>query len=171
MIGLIGNLLEGTMHHLSFNMAWIKGVSCLYRNAHSLVLLAGVGPRFDITRSVHHGFPPLAPFLFLLFAEAMHVFTSSQSMGLHGLAMPIHGQEILDSEFADDTMLYLDGTLTNLQQVEGALLQFCIASRAMINWERIVTFWASKEPPPLWAPHLTISNGSVRFERVKTKPV
>ena len=47
------NFLEGSMHHLGFNTTWIKGVSCLYRNAHSQVLLAGsVGARFNIIRSV-----------------------------------------------------------------------------------------------------------------------
>ena len=68
----------------------------------------------------------------------MHVFISSQSRGLRGLAMPIHGQDILDSKFADDMMLYMDGTLTNLQQVEGAWYRvwvhmFCIASGAKLN--------------------------------------
>ena len=33
--------LEGTMHYLGFNTTWIKGVSCLYRNALSQVFLAG----------------------------------------------------------------------------------------------------------------------------------
>ena len=121
------------MHHLGCSTTCIKSVSCLYRNAHSQVLLAGVGPGFNITLSVRQGCS-LAPFLFLLFVEAMHVFTPSQSMGLRGLVMPMHGQDILDSEFADDTVLYVDGTLPNLQQVEGALLQFCIASRAKLNW-------------------------------------
>ena len=47
------NLLEGIMSRLGFTEAWIKGVSCLYRNAHSQVLLAkGIGYRFRITRSV-----------------------------------------------------------------------------------------------------------------------
>ena len=43
-------------------------------------------------------------------------------MSLRGLAMSMHGQDILDLEFGDDTMLYVDGTLTSLQQVEGSLL-------------------------------------------------
>ena len=45
----------------------------------------------------------------------MHVFLSAQSMGLHGLAMPITGQDILDSKFADEIALYMDGTLINFQ--------------------------------------------------------
>ena len=68
-----------------------------YRNAHSQVLLVGgVGPWFNITRSVCQGCP-LAPFLFLLFAEAMHVYLSAQSMGLRGLMMPISGHDIWES--------------------------------------------------------------------------
>ena len=38
------------------------------------------------------------------------------------LAMTINGQDMLNSDFADDIVLYVDGTLTNLQQLEGALL-------------------------------------------------
>ena len=67
----------------------------------------------------------------------------------------MHGKDILDSEFADDTTLYVDVTLPNLQQVEGALLQFCIVSGAKLNWEKTVAFWVSEEPPPRWAPHPT----------------
>ena len=147
------NFLEGTMYRMGFGIPWIKGISCLYRNAQSQVLLAGgVGSRFNITRSVRQGCP-LAPFLFLLFSEAMHLFLTAQSTGLRGLAMPLNGQDILDSELADDTALYVDGMLTNLQQVEWALLQFCTASGAKLNWEKTVAFWVSNEPPPRWTPH------------------
>ena len=67
-------ILEGSMHRLGFTTTWIKGVSCLYRNAYSQVLLAGgIEPRFNITRFGSQGCP-LAPFLFLLFAEVMHAF-------------------------------------------------------------------------------------------------
>ena len=76
------------MHYLGFNIAWINGVSCLYRNAHSQVLLVGGEDLGNITRSLCQRCS-LAPFLFLLFVEAMHIFLSTQSMGLRGLAMPI----------------------------------------------------------------------------------
>ena len=86
------------MHHLGFNTTWSKGVSGLYRNAHSHVLLAGgVGPRFNITRSVRKGCL-LAPFLFLLFAEAMLLYISSQSMG------PSRGHIQIPSKFLEDIM-------------------------------------------------------------------
>ena len=61
------------------------------------------------------------------------------------VVMPISGQDTLDSEFADDIALYVDGTLTNLQQVEGALLQFCTTFGANLNWEKTIAFWVFKE--------------------------
>ena len=128
-------------------------MSSLYRNAYSLVLMAGgIGPRFNITRSVRQGCP-VAPFLFLLFAEAMHAFISGQSTGLRGITLPIEGEENLDSEFADDTTLYVKGSLTNLLQVQEVLLQFCTTAGARLNWTKTVAFWVSTEPPPNWRPH------------------
>ena len=147
------NFLEGIMYRLGFTEYWIRGVSCLYKNAYSQVLVArGIGRRFKITRSVRQGCP-LAPFLFLLFAEAMTMFIRSQSSGVRRLALPQTGQEILDAEFADDTTLYVEGTLDNLQRVQHALQHFCIASGARLNWNKTVAFWVSSEPPPSWLPH------------------
>ena len=66
------------MQQMGFPDAWIRGVSALYRSAHSRVLLAGDrGERFSISRSVKQGCP-LAPSLFLFFAEAMSSFLRDQ---------------------------------------------------------------------------------------------
>ncbi|RYA37725.1 hypothetical protein DD606_26220 [Enterobacter cloacae complex sp. GF14B] len=73
---------EGTLRRMGFSDAWIRGVSALYRQAHSQVLLAGGrGERFMLTRSVRQVCPP-APFLFLFYAEAMSRFLISQQVGL-----------------------------------------------------------------------------------------
>ena len=79
------SFLEETMQRMGFPDAWIRGVSALYRSAHSRVLLAGDrGERFSISRSVRQGCP-LAPSLFLFFAEAMSNFLTDQDTGLRGL--------------------------------------------------------------------------------------
>ena len=63
--------LEDTMTCMGFPTEWIRGVASLYRSAHSQVLVAGGrGERFSISRSIWQGCP-LAPTLFLFFAEAM----------------------------------------------------------------------------------------------------
>ena len=145
--------LEGTLQRFGFSENWIKGMAALYRMAHSRVMLAGeYGPRFRIERSVRQGCP-LAPFLFLFVAEAMHVFLTSQEAGLQGIRLPITLHELVDVEFADDTALYMHGSLQNLKRLELGLQTFCKASGAKINWNKSMALWISKGPPPQWMPH------------------
>ena len=68
------DFLEAMLSRLGFPVAWIKGVSALYRHVSSSVLfVGGYGPLFPIARSVRQGCP-LAPFLFILFGEALSWF-------------------------------------------------------------------------------------------------
>ena len=144
--------LEGTMLRMGFPAPWVRGVSALYTSAHSQVLMAGgCGERFALTRSVRQGCP-LAPTLFLFFAEAMSSFLASQEVGLQGLRLPIREEELLDAEFADDTAMYLQGQLANLRCFERALETFCDASGAQINWHKSCGFWIGQGDPPQWFP-------------------
>ena len=144
--------LEGTLSRFGFADEWIRGVSALYSCASSKVLLAGgKGASFKLSRSVRQGCP-LAPFLFLFFAEAMSIYLTATTTGLQGLSLPVTGEEILDAEFADDIGLFLKGTKSNLQQAEMAIDTFCKASGAKINWSKTVGFWVGKEAPPIWSP-------------------
>ena len=77
---------------------------------------------------------------------------TAAKVGLRGLQLPIRGEELLDSEFADDTGLYLHGQEANLERAEQALHTFCIASGALINWRKTVAFWVSSSPTPSWSP-------------------
>ena len=40
---------------------------------------------------------------------------------MKGFSMPLSGEDLLDSEFGNDTSLYLDGYLCNLQLAENKL--------------------------------------------------
>ena len=74
--------LEETMLCMGFQNSWIRGVAAMFKTAHSQVLLAGdKGDRFSISRSIQQGFP-LAPTLFLFFAEAMSSFLVAQETRL-----------------------------------------------------------------------------------------
>ncbi len=96
--------LEGTLLRFRFSDKWVKGTATLYSSASSRVLLPGAkGPSFRLTRSVRQGFP-LAPFLFLFFAEALSLFLTARDSGVKGISLPLSIlEEILDAEFADDT--------------------------------------------------------------------
>ena len=138
------------MARFGFSKAWIKGISSLYNSAQSRVLLAGnYGPLFPISRSIRQGCP-LAPFLFLFFAEAMIFFLNVGDIGIRGIRIHI---KVRDTEFVDDTALYLKGNLENLQKIELAISTFCKASGALVNWNKSFAFWVGDVEPPLWNPH------------------
>ena len=57
-------------------------------------------------------------------------------MGIRGLVVPHASKDLLDPEYADDTMLYLQSNDANLQKVENQIELFCKASRGKINWHK-----------------------------------
>ena len=142
--------MEGTLLCMGFPLQWIRAVATLYRTAHSSLLFAGdVGGRFSLSRSVRQGCP-LAPFLFILVSEAFSDFLRSRNVDIRGIALPIQGYaaSAIESEFADDTTLYVstdEGNLVNLQKV---LSDFCEASGALINWDKSMGFWVASSSHP-----------------------
>lgn len=87
------------MTRMGFSQHWIRGIASLYSTAHSQVLMGGGrGERLMLSRSIRQGCP-LAPFLFLFFAEAMSCYLTAQEVGLQGLSLPLRDETLLDSEF------------------------------------------------------------------------
>ena len=146
------DFLEAVLSRLGFPATWIKGVSALYRHASSSVLFAGgYGPLFPISRSVRQGCP-LAPFLFILFGEALSSYLRSSSAGIRGISLPFTQPSVLDAEFADDTTLYVEGEIGNLGRVQDALQVFSDATGASLNWNKSVGIWVGEETHPAWYP-------------------
>ena len=125
---------EGTLERLGFPLGWIQGIFALYRIASSRVIIGGkMGERFRLERSVRQGCP-LAPYLFLLFAEAMTYFLCARTTRIQGVRLPIKDDsELMDSEYADDTALYVQDDEMTLERVRLALEVFCTAAGAKIN--------------------------------------
>ena len=133
------------MPRLGFPNAWITGVSALFRQASSLVLfVGGYGSIFPISRSVRQGCP-LAPSLFIFYGEALASYIRSSSACIKGIALPIAQSVVLDVEFADDTTLYVDGEIGNLGQVQNAMRNLSEATRASLNWNKLVGLWVGEE--------------------------
>ena len=145
--------LEEVMKVIELPWEWRRAAQALYKNGSSKVLIAGrKGATISLTRSIRQGCP-LAPFLFLFITEAMSAFLNSQTANLHGLSIPNTRKSLLDSEFADDTMLYLQGNEANLGRAQIAIDLFCKASGAAINWNKSKGFWISSEAEPIWKPN------------------
>ena len=68
--------------------------------------------------------------------------------------MPLDGTNVMDVEFVDDTSLYLNGQLTNLQKISTTQQTFCTTSFASINCNKSVGIWVAQDSTPQWCPHL-----------------
>ena len=71
---------------------------------------------------------------------------------IQGLYLQEADAVFLDSEFVDDTMLYLKGALENLMRAQSAIEIFIQASGARINWNKSKAFWISSKPILPWKP-------------------
>ncbi|MCO5614063.1 hypothetical protein L7F22_068344 [Adiantum nelumboides] len=79
--------LEGTLHRMGFPDAWIQGIFALYRSSSAAVTIGGhVGRTFALSRLVRQGCP-LAPYLFLFFAETMASYLRGRTPQFRGLHM------------------------------------------------------------------------------------
>ena len=100
--------MECLFFRLGIPVQWIRAIALLYREAFSSVLVAcGQTRKFSILRSVRQGCP-LAAFMFLLVREAFSMYLNSSQVSLKGSPLPAM-QQLLDSEFVDDTAIYVQG--------------------------------------------------------------
>ena len=117
--------LEAVMDALGFEQQWIHGVAAFYRDASSQVLMAGsLGKSFRMTRSVRQGCP-LAPYLFIIAAEALHYHIGDRYWQIQSLPLPEDAGMMLDTEYADDTTTYVKGDANNLDKLQSAINEFC----------------------------------------------
>ena len=65
---------------------------------------------------------------------------NSYNVNIKGLALPFTDVGV-DSEFDDDTTLYVQASHVNLLQVQKVVDDFSHASGALINWDKSSSFW------------------------------
>ncbi len=137
------SFLFKALEKLGFGPKWIKWVSSLYTSVSSSIKLNGIeGSAFPLARSVRQGCP-LSPYLFILATDVLGHMLDDPRFDVEGLTLP-GGRKVRDQTFADDTALYLQGTRENMERTQRVLDTFCKASKARVNWNKIVAIWASK---------------------------
>ncbi|MCO5568972.1 hypothetical protein L7F22_022676 [Adiantum nelumboides] len=140
--------LEGSLDRMDFPLAWIRGVSALYRSAsNSITIGEHVGRAFQLSRSVRQGCP-LAPCFCL---ETMSDFIKAHQPALKGLLMPVADEpDLIDHEYADDTLMFLHYSPDVLDTICYALEVFCFASGAGIIWDKSYGILAGSYDVPTW---------------------
>jgi len=86
----------------------------------------------------------LAPYLFIFTTDVLGYMMADPKYGVEGLSLP-RGGLIRDQMFVDDTVVYLQGSPTNMDKAQEVFKTFRRASGTKINWHKSVTIWASKK--------------------------
>ena len=142
--------LRETMARMRFNATWIQQVLSLNENAAAAVIVNGEQSRtFKLQRSVRQGCP-LAPYLFLLTVDVLGQMLQHPTHSVKGLLLP-DNTYITNQMFADDTLLFLDGTPDTLDKALNVITKFGAASGAKLNLHKSVGLWlAHRERPWSW---------------------
>lgn len=142
--------LKHTMARMGFHDTWIHQVMSLNQNAAAAVIVNGEQSRaFNLQRSVRQGCP-LAPYLFLLIVDVLGQMLQHPLHNVKGLQLT-HKSCITNQMFADDTLLFLDGTPENLDRALTVINKFGAASGAKLNLHKSVGLWlAHRERPWTW---------------------
>jgi hypothetical protein len=85
---------------------------------------------------------PLAPYLFLLIVDVLGQMLQHPECRVKGLKLP-DNSSITNQMFADDTLLFLDGTLDNMDRALNVINRFGATSRAKLNLHKSVGIWLS----------------------------
>ena len=68
-------------------------------------------------------------------------YLKAHTTGLHRVRLPIRDDsKLLDSEYVDDTALYIQDNVELLERVRITLEIFCLAMGANINWHTSIDF-------------------------------
>ena len=133
--------LFNVLDFFQFGPSLKKWIHLFYENAYSSVTVNGYcTERFVIGRGCRQG-DPLSPYLFLLVSEILGILIrrSSSISGLH-----LNRKTIKLLQYADDTLLTLDGTKEDLQNALKILDEFEKMSNLKINISKTQVIWIGK---------------------------
>ena len=139
--------LRQAMERIGFHTTWINQVLSLNENASASVIVNGEQSKtFRLQRSVRQGCP-LAPYLFLLTVDVLGQMLQHPDNHVRGLQLP-DNTFITNQMFADDTLLFLDGKIDNMDRALTVISRFGAASGAKLNLHKSVGLWLAQTARP-----------------------
>jgi len=121
------------LRHYGFGETLCKWISLFYTNIESCIINNGYTSNyFKVSRGVRQG-DPSSPYLFILAAEILSTAIRNES-NIKGYT--INGIETKVSQYADDTLFFLDGSKTSLLNVIKILDMYKICSGLCINYDK-----------------------------------
>ncbi|KAJ9558860.1 LOW QUALITY PROTEIN: hypothetical protein OSB04_013474 [Centaurea solstitialis] len=161
------NFLLETMNRMGFGKKWIGWIAaCLNSSSMSVLVNGSPTKEFLMGKGLRQG-DPLAPFLFLLVAENLHLLVEeAKEKGLFGgLLIGNEGLEISHLQYADDAIFFAKWSLRNIRNLIKILDCFHAISGLKINMRKSKIFGlgVQEEEVHSWAMGVGCVGGSLPF--------
>lgn len=131
------SFIDYMLMRLGFNSTWRKWMSGCY-TANSISVLVNGSPtnEFFASRGIIQG-DPLAPFLFIVATEGLAGLTRKAEQSGSFKGFKVHDElSVSLLQFADDTMIFCDGSESNLWSLKAILRSFELVSGLKMNYAK-----------------------------------
>jgi len=135
------NFIQKSLAAFGFGQSIQNWVKLLYKNMSAYVIQNGhISKNFSIKRGCRQG-DPIAPYIFLISLQTL-IYMIKENKDIKGVT--INGVEHKQSFYADDGLIFLDGSETSLQTLLDTLNTFSHISGLKINIEKTKAIWIGK---------------------------
>lgn len=130
-------VIKQVLSHKGFGEKWISWIQAILDSGTSSVLLNGVaGKTFHCRRGVRQG-DPLSPLLFVLAADLLQsIINKAAQLGHLKLPIPGPSLDFPIIQYADDTLIILEASATQLFFLKGILQSFSDSTGLRINFAK-----------------------------------
>ncbi|GKV28721.1 hypothetical protein SLEP1_g37737 [Rubroshorea leprosula] len=162
------NFLDSMMNKFGFCLKWRSWIKeCLLTSSVSVLVNGSPTEEFRMKKGLRQG-DPLAPFLFLLVAEALNgLILKAKEQNLYkGSKVGIEGLEITHLQFADDSIFFCEASAQNIKAIKGVLRTFELVSGLKVNFFKSALYGINVNPVDLcdWAETLNCVVGTIPFK-------
>ncbi|KAG9449626.1 hypothetical protein H6P81_009591 [Aristolochia fimbriata] len=133
------DFLEAMMRQMSFGERWIGWIrSCVENASFSLLVNGGVFGRFGSLQGLRQG-DPLSPLLFNIMGEGLTSLVKA-TLEVGWLTNVLPEALIPLSQFADDTIIFGEGSLDQVEKWKAVITLFELGSGQKVNWSKTEVF-------------------------------
>ena len=134
--------INKALEHFGFGPDFQNWVKIIYNGAQSCVTNNGYASEFfNISRVVRQGCC-LSPYIFLICSELLsHAIRTSEKINVTScISGKSKNYEVKISQYADDTIVYIDGSCESLTETSETLDDFALFSGLQVNYDKSTIF-------------------------------